>query len=266
LFDTLRLSRTLREKGRFPPEQAEALAKALGEVMQDELATKADVGGVKSDLAAVKAELTAEIGRAEADLKAEIGQVEAGLKAEIGRVEAGLKTDIAVIKARVADLATKAELGDLKADILKWMVGAIGFQTAVIVVRLSRSSESLQSEQALAFAALRSRVVPPAGHHGGPDCFLAFFHATRRGALQEHAEFCILNGLLRAAIERSIMGAPILAALSFKGLRRHDLIINGCANGRSGSINGVSGQNAAWRGTKRLAACAPRAALTWFWG
>jgi hypothetical protein len=45
----------LREKGRFPPEQAEALAEALGEVMQDELATKADVGGVKSDLAAVKA-------------------------------------------------------------------------------------------------------------------------------------------------------------------------------------------------------------------
>ena len=52
----------MREKGRFPPEQAEALAEALGEVMQDELATKADVGGVKSDLAAVKAELAVEIG------------------------------------------------------------------------------------------------------------------------------------------------------------------------------------------------------------
>jgi hypothetical protein len=31
LFDTLRLSRTLRDKGHFTPEQAEALAEALGE-------------------------------------------------------------------------------------------------------------------------------------------------------------------------------------------------------------------------------------------
>ncbi|MCI0599756.1 MAG: CCDC90 family protein [Beijerinckiaceae bacterium] len=31
LFDTLRLSRTLRETGHFTPEQAETLAEALGE-------------------------------------------------------------------------------------------------------------------------------------------------------------------------------------------------------------------------------------------
>ena len=166
LYDTLRLSRTLREKGRFTPEQAEALAEALGEASHEDLATKADVGGVKSDIAGVESRLKAdiagvesglktdiagvesglkaEIARGEADLKAEIARVEtelkgdiaqvrAELKADIAQVEAGLKTDIAVIKARVTDLATKAELADLKTDILKWMVGAIGFQTAVIV-------------------------------------------------------------------------------------------------------------------------------------
>jgi hypothetical protein len=37
LYDTLRLSRTLREKGRFTPEQAEALAEALGEASHEDL-------------------------------------------------------------------------------------------------------------------------------------------------------------------------------------------------------------------------------------
>ena len=88
LFDTPRLSRTLRDKGHFTPEQAEALAEALGEAAQGDLATKAD-------LAALKAEL----------------------KADLAEVRAELKADIA----------------EVKADILKWIVGAIGFQTVVIL-------------------------------------------------------------------------------------------------------------------------------------
>jgi hypothetical protein len=77
LFDTLRLSRTLRDKGHFTPEQAEALAEALAEAAHGDLATKAD-------LAALKAEL-------------------------------------------------KADIAEVRSDILKWMVGAIGFQTIVIL-------------------------------------------------------------------------------------------------------------------------------------
>ena len=76
LFDTLRLSRTLREKGHFSAEQAEALAEVLGEAAHGDLATKAD---------------------------------------------------LANLEARF-----KAELAGLKSDILKWVVGAIGFQTVVI--------------------------------------------------------------------------------------------------------------------------------------
>jgi hypothetical protein len=77
LFDTLRLSRTLRDKGHFTAEQAEALAEALGEATQGDLATKADLGAAKADI--------------------------------------------------------KAEIAEAKADILKWVVGAIGFQTVVIL-------------------------------------------------------------------------------------------------------------------------------------
>ncbi|ACB95124.1 hypothetical protein [Beijerinckia indica] len=57
LFDTLRLSRTLRDKGHFTPEQAEALAEALGEASQDNLATKSDISDLKAELAATKADL-----------------------------------------------------------------------------------------------------------------------------------------------------------------------------------------------------------------
>lgn len=77
LFDTLRLSRTLRDKGHFTPEQAEALAEALGEAAHDNLATKTDLAALKADL--------------------------------------------------------KADIAEVKADILKWVVGAIGFQTVVIL-------------------------------------------------------------------------------------------------------------------------------------
>lgn len=89
LFDTLRLSRTLRDKGHFSPEQAETLAEALGEAQHGDLATKPDI---------------------------------AALEAKIGNLE-----------TKMDHLATKAELADVKANILKWIVGAIGFQTIVIV-------------------------------------------------------------------------------------------------------------------------------------
>ena len=59
LFDTLRLSRILRDKGHFTAEQAEALAEALGEASHGDLATKADLTNLatKADLAAVRTEI-----------------------------------------------------------------------------------------------------------------------------------------------------------------------------------------------------------------
>ena len=42
-FDTLKLARSLREKAKFAPEQAEGLADALSEAFQNEIATKTDL-------------------------------------------------------------------------------------------------------------------------------------------------------------------------------------------------------------------------------
>jgi len=68
LFDTLRLSRTLRDKGHFTSEQAEALAEALGEASHGDLATKADLATVRTEIAELKTELKTGIAGTKADL------------------------------------------------------------------------------------------------------------------------------------------------------------------------------------------------------
>jgi hypothetical protein len=120
LFDTLRLSRILRDKGHFTPEQAETLAEALGEAQHGDLAMKTDLAplATKADLAALRTD----VDKVKADLEAKIDKVEAALEARIDKVE-----------TKIGYLATKAELSDVRADILKWIVGAIGFQTVVMV-------------------------------------------------------------------------------------------------------------------------------------
>jgi chromosome segregation ATPase len=161
LFDTLRLSRTLRDKGRFTSEQAETLAEALGEAVQGELATKADLGAITTDISAVRADLggvkteLAGVKTELAGVKTDLAGVKtdlAGVKAELKSVKAdvadvkvevsAIKADLATVKTDVitvkADLATvraelKSSIAETKADILKWVVGAIGFQTVLIL-------------------------------------------------------------------------------------------------------------------------------------
>jgi predicted nucleic acid-binding Zn-ribbon protein len=113
LFDTLRLSRTLRDKGHFTSEQAEALAEALGEASQGDLATKADLAELRTEIAEVRTE----IAELRAELKTEIAELRTELKAEI----AGLRTEL------------KAEIAAVRTELLKWIIGAIGFQTVVIL-------------------------------------------------------------------------------------------------------------------------------------
>jgi hypothetical protein len=93
-FDTLRLARTLRDNANSP-EQAEGVADAMAEAMQGDLATKAEVLAVKTDVLAVRT-----------DLRAELREVELSLEA---RIEV------------------------TKADLIKWVVGMIGFQTIVLL-------------------------------------------------------------------------------------------------------------------------------------
>ena len=105
-FDTLKLARKLEAAG-FPQKQAAdtsaALADSLGEV--SDLATKADLTQLKTELKGDVAELRAE-------LKADIAELRTELKADI----AELKTDIAGLRAEVR--------GELNTH-LRWIVGTI---------------------------------------------------------------------------------------------------------------------------------------------
>jgi hypothetical protein len=90
------------EKRSFRARASRDACQTLGEAGHGELASKADITGLKAD----------------------VGQV----KAEISQVKAGFKADIAEARAEL-----KAGIAEVKADILNWAVGAIGFQTAVIL-------------------------------------------------------------------------------------------------------------------------------------
>jgi uncharacterized protein involved in exopolysaccharide biosynthesis len=82
-FDTLKLARRLEGAG-FPPKQAADTAEALADAMSGaELATTADIVGLRAEIAAVRTELKAEIAALRAELKAEIAALRAELKAEI---------------------------------------------------------------------------------------------------------------------------------------------------------------------------------------
>lgn len=50
-------------------------------------------------------------------------------KADLSALEARIDK----VETKVGTLATKAELSDVRADFLKWIVGAIAFQTVVMV-------------------------------------------------------------------------------------------------------------------------------------
>jgi polyhydroxyalkanoate synthesis regulator phasin len=118
LFDTLRLSRILRDKGHFTAEQAEALAEALGEASQGDLATKADFANfaTKADLA----DLATKANLADLATKADL----AAVRTEIAELRTELKTEIAELRIEIAGI---------KIELLKWIIGAMGFQTVVIL-------------------------------------------------------------------------------------------------------------------------------------
>ena len=86
-FDTLRLARRLEGAG-FSPQQAGDTAEALAEAMSGaELATTADIVGVRT-------ELKAEIAALRSELKAEI----AAVRAEIAAARSELKADIELLR------------------------------------------------------------------------------------------------------------------------------------------------------------------------
>jgi hypothetical protein len=167
-FDTLRLARALREKAKFTPEQAEGLADAMAEAMQGDIATKADIEGLKAAVDALKHSTRADIEASSSATKADIVALSSATKAEFDAQKAATKAEFDAQKAatkaefdahraatkiefdaqrnatsveflavrseaRQAELRFEAKLEAAKADIIKWMFGTIGFQTIIVL-------------------------------------------------------------------------------------------------------------------------------------
>ena len=118
-IDTLAYAKRLIQAG-MPQQQAEVQAQVLKEIIDNNLATKRDIAEVKAEIEKVRAELKADIERVKADLE----KVKVELKADIARV----KVDIERVRAEL-----KADIAKVKADIIKWIMGMLIAQSAVIV-------------------------------------------------------------------------------------------------------------------------------------
>jgi len=77
-FDTLKFARRLKEAG-FTEQQAEALADAEAELIEQNLATKRDIADIKRDIADVKRDI--------ADVKRDIKELEFTLRNEIKQLD-----------------------------------------------------------------------------------------------------------------------------------------------------------------------------------
>ncbi len=119
MFDTHELVKDLKAAG-FTEDQAEALTRAVKnarEIDLSDLATKADLAALEINVAGMKTEIS-------------------GMKTEI----AGVKADVAVLSAKLdnfaANYATKAELSDMRNDIIRWVFGIALGQAALIIALL----------------------------------------------------------------------------------------------------------------------------------
>ncbi len=107
-FDTHRFVKRLTESG-FTEKQAETLAEEHVALLNANLATKADVAAVNAEIVAVKAD---------------IARIEAGMDALRQETRAGIEA---------LRQETRASIEAVKADLLKWLFGALIAQGGLIV-------------------------------------------------------------------------------------------------------------------------------------
>ena len=125
-FDKLAYVDRLQAAG-MGEREARALAEGLDQALREEVATKTDVAGVKTDLAAdiaaVKTELAADIAAVKTDL--------AAVKTDLVAVKHELQVEIQTTKH-----GFQVELQVVKHDMLRWMVGVafaqVGLTVAII--------------------------------------------------------------------------------------------------------------------------------------
>jgi len=119
-IDTLKVAKRLREAG-FTEPQAEAVIAVVQEATEGaDLATKTDIGDLrtelKADIAALRSEVKADIAALRAEFKREI----AALRTELNAQVADLRSEL-----RQVELRLEARIEAMKGDILNRVFGLI---------------------------------------------------------------------------------------------------------------------------------------------
>ncbi len=102
-FDTLKFAKRLKEAG-FTEQQAEALAAAEAEFIEENLATKRDIAEVMRTIKELETSVQRDIKALETALKRDIKELETTLKRDINELETALKRDIVRLARDMKDV------------------------------------------------------------------------------------------------------------------------------------------------------------------
>ncbi len=140
-FDTHRFVKRLTESG-FTEQQAETLAEEQVALLNTNLATKVDIETLRQETRADIAEVNAGVEALRQETRANIAEVNAGVEALRQETRADIETLRQETRAKIAEVnagmealrqETRAAIEAVKADLLKWMFGALIAQGGLIV-------------------------------------------------------------------------------------------------------------------------------------
>ncbi len=149
-FDTLKFARTLRDRAKMSPEQAEGLSDALLEAIQGDIPTKADLKDVEASIDALRSNIEA----LRASTKADFEGLRANTKSDIEGVKASIEALRASTKADVEGLktSTKADIEGIKSSI---KVDLEGIKASIDALRAAAKSDVEASRASAREAELR---------------------------------------------------------------------------------------------------------------
>jgi hypothetical protein len=127
-IDTYEVVQELKAAG-FTEAQAESVTRIVRKAQDVDFSVLAN----KNDLASTKADLQLSL----AALELKLAEVKAGLQRDLFEVKAGLQRDLADVRAEL-----QRDLANTKSELQKWIIGATGIQTIVIlgaVIALARA-------------------------------------------------------------------------------------------------------------------------------
>ena len=121
----------------MPERQAETVVRQQAKLLEQNLATKADIEAIKAEIETLRQETKADIETLRQETKADIETLRQETKAGIETLRQETKADIETTRASIETLRqeTMARIEAAKVDLIKWIFG-LNLGTASLIVAL----------------------------------------------------------------------------------------------------------------------------------